>query len=205
MRAGSARSSIPGGRGPPASPGQSGPRLRPPPSATAKAAQLPGLGGVPPAAGAHIPVRARGALDPAPGEAGWLGVRTRTGPALKSTGAPFAAPSPILGPAASGHPSSSGPRLPDAPTPGPAPWPRGSVLGVPRAPAGPPPRPSSLEVPQPAPPFPRVSGHRCGGPGFSRASEGPRPARREPPWLLRTQRRARDWPLGVPRGICAWE
>lgn len=96
-------------------PGQSGTRLRPPPSATAAAAQLPGWGGVPPAAGAHIPARARGALDPGPGEAGSPVVRTRTGPALTSTGAPSAAPSPSPGPAASGPPLSS-PRLPNSPT-----------------------------------------------------------------------------------------
>lgn len=64
------------------------------------------------------PISQRGLGAPwtrGPGEAGSPVVRTRTGPALTSTGAPSAAPSPSPGPAASGPPLS-GPRLPDSPT-----------------------------------------------------------------------------------------
>lgn len=167
-------------------PGQSGTRLRPPPSASAAAAQLPAWGGVPPAAGAHIPARARGALDPGPGGGGIAGGPDAHRARAHVHGRALRCPLPESRPrglrAAPLRPPPS--RLSH---PGPAPWPRASVLRVPRAPAGPQPRPSSSEVPQPAPPFPRVSGRRCGGPGPSRASEGPRPAPLEPPWL-RTQR-----------------
>lgn len=64
------------------------------------------------------PISRRGLGAPwtrGPGEAGSPVVRTRTGPALTSTGAPSAAPSPSPGPAASGPPLSS-PRLPNSPT-----------------------------------------------------------------------------------------
>lgn len=111
-------------------PGQSGTRLRPPPSASAAAAQLPAWGGVPPAAGAHIPARARGALDPGPGGGGIAGGPDAHRARAHVHGRALRCPLPESRPrglrAAPLRPPPS--RLSH---PGPAPWPRASVLRVP--------------------------------------------------------------------------
>ena len=145
-------------------PGQRGPRLRPASSAAAAATALPG-------GGAHIPSRARGAWDPAPGGRGPQTSAGRAGPPRRP------APPPARRARPRANPES---RTRGSLGPGPSPLPpRGRLPAVPGAAAsrhavrlGAPvslPRPSAHEVPEPAPPFPRAPGRPCWGPGPSRA------------------------------------